>query len=137
MSPTHLLDTSVFSQPIRDHPEHAVMERWSALGDEAVCTSAICVAEILQGLEDRGSEKYWRRYRELLDDRYLCLPFDGVVAETFGRLAADLKRAGKPKPALDLLIAATARHHGLIVAMLNTRDFKDIPGVAVEDWSSR
>ncbi|MBN1673375.1 MAG: type II toxin-antitoxin system VapC family toxin [Kiritimatiellae bacterium] len=134
MGLSHLLDTSVFSQPIKDRPVASVMARWSALGDEAVCTSALCQAELLQGLEQRGSEKYWRRYRELLAERYSVLPFDAVAAASFGSLAAELKRMGRPKPTIDLLIAATAKRHGLIVATLNAKDFKDIPGLAVEDW---
>ncbi len=42
-----------------------------------------------------------------------------------GRLVSDL----------DLLIGATATHHGLIVATLNTRHFAMIEGLHVEDWS--
>ena len=133
---THLLDTSVLSQPIKDQPLPHVLERWSALGDEAVCTSAICIAEILQGLESRASAKYWRRYRKLIQDRYRVLPFDADVAATFARLGAELSRQGTPRPALDLMIAATASHHGLVVATLNARDFGPISGVAVEDWAA-
>ncbi len=135
MSLTHLLDTSVFSQPIKDSPSQSVMDRWSALGDASVCTSAICIAEVLQGLEERQSEKYWRRYRELLENRYVALPFDQTVAATFGQLAAALREASRPKPTVDLLIAATAKRHSLVVATLNTKHFADIPGVLAEDWS--
>ena len=104
---SHLLDTSVLSQPIKDRPLRPVLDRWSALGELAVCTSAICVAEILQGLETRASAKYWRRYRALLEDRYRVLPFDGEVAVTFARLGAQMASRGLPRPALDLMIAAT------------------------------
>ena len=79
--------------------------------------------------------KYWRRYRELLADRYVTLEFDAAVAAVYAKLVAELRREGNPKPAFDLLIAATARTHGLIVATLNSLDFSGIPGVGVEDWS--
>lgn len=135
MTITHILDTSVYSQPIKKLPVEGVIARWSELGDTAVCTSAVCVAEVLQGLELRGSETYWRRYRALLENRYPVLAFDGPVADVFAKLIASTRRHGKPKPALDMMIAATAKCHGLIVATLNPRDFIDLPGVAVEDWS--
>lgn len=106
------------------------------MGDEALCTGSICLAEILQGLMERDSTKYWRRYRELLENRYPVLAFDAEVASTYARLVAESRRAGKPKPTLDLMIAATARHHNLVVVTLNSRDFAAIPGVDAEDWSA-
>jgi predicted nucleic acid-binding protein len=136
MPVTHLLDSSVFSQPIKDKPVQAALDRWSLLGDAAVCTAAMCLAEVLQGLKQRDSKKYWRRYHEFLEDRYEVLPFDTAVADTFASLSADLLKMGNRKPAVDLFIAATAKHNSLIVATLNTRDFVGIPGLAVEDWSA-
>ncbi len=135
MSPTHLLDTSVFSQPIKDRPAEAVLARWEELGDRAVCTSAICLAEMKQGLEVRRSEKYWRRFNHLLADHYPILPFDEDTATTYARLAAELRSVGKPKPTIDLFIAASAKQHGLILATLNAKDFNGIPGLAVENWA--
>ena len=134
MTLSHLLDTSVLSQPIKDHPLPTVLNRWSERRDEALCTSAICLAELLQGLHDRESTKYWRRYRELLENQYPVLPFDDTVADTFASLAARLRRQGTPRPVLDLMIAATACRHGLILATLNAKDFAGIPGLVVEDW---
>jgi predicted nucleic acid-binding protein len=133
---SHLLDTSVLCQPIKDSPHPGVLARWSDIGDESTCTSAICIAEILQGLEQRASEKYWNRYRGILKDQYAGLSFDSGSAQVYGRLAAQLKAQGSPKPVVDLMIAATAKQHGLIVATLNMKHFAGIPGLAVEDWSS-
>jgi predicted nucleic acid-binding protein len=136
MALSHLLDTSVLSQPIKDHPVPGVMDRWYALDEEAIGTSAVCLAEILQGLRERESAKYWRRYRELLENQYPVLPFDDAVADHFATLAVGLRRQGRPRPVLDLMIAATACRHGLILATLNARDFSGIPGLVVEDWSA-
>lgn len=36
---------------------------------------------------------------------------------------------------VDRMIAATAISHGLTLATLNPRDFRDIPGLRIEDWS--
>lgn len=136
MALSHLLDTSVLSQPIKDHPLPDVLNRWSDLRDDALCTSAVCLAEILQGLRDRESLKYWRRYRELLENQYPVLPFDDAVADLFATLTVNLKREGKPRPVLDMMIAATACTHGLILATLNAKDFAGVPGLIVEDWNA-
>ena len=98
MALTHLLDTSVLSQPIKDKPLSCVISRWSSIREDGLCTSAICLAEILQGLRDRESLKYWRRYRELLENQYPVLPFDSSIAETFSELAVESARAGRPRP---------------------------------------
>lgn len=135
MSLSHLLDTSVYSQPVKDYPAPGVLDRWSELGEAVVCTSAVCLAELLQGLEQRRSEKYWRRYKELLMGRYPVLPFDDRAAVHFGHLSAELRLAGQTRPVVDLMVAATCIGHGLTVVTLNVRHFAGIPGLKVEDWS--
>jgi predicted nucleic acid-binding protein len=35
-----------------------------------------------------------------------------------------------------MLIAATAKAHGLVLATVNVRHFQRLEGLAVEDWSS-
>ena len=80
---SHLLGTSVLSQPIKDTPVPGVLKRWSDMGDEALCAGSICLAEVLQGLMERDSTKYWRQYRELLENRYPVLSFDAGVASTY------------------------------------------------------
>ena len=54
---------------------------------------------------------------------------------TYAALAGPLIRGGNPRPVMDLLIAATARSAGLILATIDSRHFEGIEGVAVEDWS--
>ncbi len=131
---THLLDTSVFCQPLRKKPLQSVVDRWKSLGDEALCVSVLCEAELLQGLEAKGSEELWNRYRNLLDGRLPSLDVTVDVARTYASLAGPLIQAGTPRPVMDLLIAATAKDSGLIVATLNVRHFAGLPGLAVEDW---
>lgn len=135
MSLTYLLDTSVYCQPIRKKPLPSVKKRWKAIGDTSVCISVICEAEILQGLEAKGSRKLWNAYETILKNRLVLLPVDVKVAETYAQLANTMKKKGKPRPVFDLLIAATAKTNGLIVATCNYLDFSGIEGLAVEDWS--
>jgi len=132
---THLLDTSVYCQPLRKKPLPSVVARWKALGDRSLCVSVLCEAEMLQGLEARDSASLWGRYRKLLEGRLPVLDVNVEVARAYAALAGPLIRGGTPRPVVDLLIAATARTSGLILATLNLRHFEGIEGVAVEDWS--
>ena len=58
------------------------------------------------------------------------LSVDADVADAWGRL-----NATSPKKAVDSLLAATARVHGLTVVTRNVRDFRDC-GVPVVDPSA-
>lgn len=73
-----------------------------------------------------------------VQDQFLGLiafvPFDHDAAEAYGTIRAALERQGTPIGANDLLIGATALVNQLIVVTHNTREFKRIAGLSVEDW---
>jgi tRNA(fMet)-specific endonuclease VapC len=131
---THLLDTSVYSQRLRPQPHSGVVSRWNQLGDQALAISSICEAELLYGLEKRNSERLWQEYRASLKNSLVQLPVDSAVARRFARMKAYQERKGKSRADFDLLIAATAVTHGLILATGNIRHFHGIPELDVEDW---
>ncbi|MCY3021376.1 MAG: type II toxin-antitoxin system VapC family toxin [Planctomycetota bacterium] len=133
--PTHLLDTSVFCQPLRPRPLPSVVRRWERLGDGNLATSVLVEAEVQYGIHLKGSRKLAEAYRTLLRGRLPALPVDLEVADAYAGLKAQLHQRGRPVPDLDLLIAATAQVHGLVVATLNPRHFLGLEGVSVEDWS--
>ena len=135
MALSHLLDTSVYCQPLKPRPLPPVQSRWRALGDEAVAISAVGGAELLYGLELKPSRKLNAQYEALLKGRLHLFPVDASVARCFAQIKAAAKRQGRACPDLDFLIAATAKAHGLILATLNYRHFAGIEGLAVEDWS--
>ena len=132
---SHLLDTSVYCQPLRKVPLAPVVARWKALGDACFCVSVLCEAEVLQGLEAKGSRALWDRYHNLLEGRLPVIDVTHAVARMYAAIAGPLIREGKPRPVIDLFIAATAKNGGLVLATLNPRHFEKIEGLAVEDWS--
>jgi tRNA(fMet)-specific endonuclease VapC len=71
----------------------------------------------------------------LLEGRLDVLPTDAAVWSEFSKRKARQQELGRTVADLDLLIAACATYHGLILATLNSRDFKKIEGLAWEDWS--
>lgn len=131
----YLLDTSVYSQPLRKKPVEAALLRWKAAGDSACAISAVTAGEVEFGLELENSARRREKFRFLLEGRLHVLPTDMSVWMEFGRRKALQKKAGREIADLDLLIAATALVHRLTVATLNTRDFRWVEGLAWEDWS--
>ena len=129
-----LLDTSVYSQPIRRVPRSEIVHRWKAEGDRSLAVSIFCEMEVLQGMEMSSSVHIRRRFERILSGRLTILPFTLEEARIYARLQASAVRTGRTRPVLDLLIAATALSNGLILATLNARDFEGIPGLSVEVW---
>jgi predicted nucleic acid-binding protein len=132
---SHLLDTSVFCQPIKPKPLPSVERRWRALGDAALAVSVIGEAEVLYGLELKQSPKLTALYEQLLRSRLQVLAVDTSVAATFSQIKAVCRKKGFAASDFDLLIAATAKTNRLILATLNIRHLNGIEGLAVEDWA--
>jgi len=59
------------------------------------------------------------------------LPVDAQVAARWGRL---LSAAGRPLPAIDSLLAASAAQHGLSMVTRNSRDFADLGLDVINPW---
>ena len=106
MPVTHLLDTSVYSQPISKQPHVEVMKRWQTLGDTALVTSIICEAEVLFGICKKSSTKLTAQYASILKGRFDALPVDSSVAAIYAELRAECEKNGKKLGDMDLLIAA-------------------------------
>lgn len=115
------------------------MARWQAIGDTSIVTSVICEAEVMYGIlnEKRrnATSRLGERYAALLKGKFDVLPVDLAVVEAYAELRDDLFTRNRTIGDMDLLIAATAKAHNLVVATLNTNDFNVIQGIAVEDWS--
>ena len=130
-----LLDTSVYSQPIRRNPLPSVIARWKAGKESDYAVSAICELELLYGIKLSGSAQLERVWEDILRGRFPVLPFDADCAACYASLQAAFVRAGNIRPAFDLMIAATALTNNLELVTCNPRDFDDIPNLRVTDWS--
>jgi predicted nucleic acid-binding protein len=59
------------------------------------------------------------------------LPVDEAVAQRWGRLLAEM---GRPLPAIDSLLAATALEHNLVLVTRNLKDVVDLPVAVANPW---
>ncbi len=130
----YLLDTSVYSQPLKARPLWKVLERWQSEGDEACAVCGVVAAEVEYGLHRSGSVKRWRMYREELLGRLEIVSVGFGVWRRFAEMRARQQAAGQTVDDFDLLIAATALEHELIVATLNVCHFSMVEGLRWEDW---
>lgn len=71
-----------------------------------------------------------------LDDAPV-LAFDRFAALAAGRIRAALGSVGKPTGPYDLLIAGHALSKGLILVSGNTKHFKNVQGLMLDNWLVR
>jgi tRNA(fMet)-specific endonuclease VapC len=57
-----------------------------------------------------------------------------LEAEQAAQIRVALKSQGQPIGAYDVLIAATALQHSLIMVTANQREFERVPGLQTENW---
>lgn len=93
---------------------------------DRLAISAISHAEVIAGVYGATDPaRAETGYRSFLQD-VTILPFTDTIGEEYGRVRFDLKRRGLLIPVQDMLIAATAIHHGLTLVTNNRKDFERI-----------
>ncbi|MCB0293257.1 MAG: PIN domain-containing protein, partial [Calditrichaeota bacterium] len=65
---------------------------------------------------------------------FISLPFDDSAAEKYGEIRATLEKAGTPIGPNDLFIAAIAAANKTILVTHNTREFRRVVELTLEDW---
>jgi len=130
----YMLDTDIASFIMKRVSLDAI-RRLQALPTDATCISAIVESELRFGIEvSPRRQKDQIALDELL--RYMqVLDFPSTASNDYGLIRADLKRRGVMIGSNDLLIAAHARYLGLTLVTNNTREFKRVPGLKIENWA--
>ena len=133
----YLLDSNIVSEPARQRPDPQVQARYQAHAHEMAVPSVVW-HELVYGLERMAPG----RKRDFLAHYLLdvvrpampVLPFDTAAAEWLARERARLEALGRPRPALDGMIAAVAATRNLILVTRNTGDFAGFDGLHIENW---
>ncbi len=130
-----LLDTNVCIR-ILNGSSPAVAARLQATNPAEVRLCAIVKAELVYGARKSSRVEDNLRLLRRFFAPLVSLPFDDRCADEAGLIRLDLERSGRPIGPNDLLIAATARAHDLVLVTHNGREFGRIPGLRVEDWEA-
>lgn len=130
----YLLDTNVISNFTRPAPSESLVAWLGEQADEDLFIASLTLAEIRRGV----LEKPPGRRRDELDAWFggpsgpaalfagRILAFDERAGLAWARIMAEGKAAGRPRSALDAIIAATAVVNDCIVVTDNERDFAGI-----------
>ena len=127
----YLLDTNIISDVTKPVPSEALVAWMAERADEDVFISCLTSAEIRSGV----LEKPPGRKRRELESWFTSpegpqalfagrvLPFDETAALIWARLMAEGTARGRPRSALDMIIAAVAEANDCVVVTDKERDF--------------
>jgi len=130
----YLLDTNIISHVLKPRPSAALMAWMAEQADEDLFIASLTLAEIRRGI----LEKPAGRRRDQLESWFTgpdgphvlfagrVLPFDEKAALLWARLMADGKAKGRPRSALDTIVASVAQANECVVVTDNEKDFADI-----------
>ena len=131
----YLFDTDCLSNILKKAPSPLLIKKLESLPKGLQFTTSINVSEIYFGAyRSRNQEKILKAYEDKVFPNVNILPFDTDSGKIYGRLKALLEKRGLSKSEPDLMIAAIAIQHNMILIMGNKRHFMNIPGLNMEDW---
>jgi tRNA(fMet)-specific endonuclease VapC len=134
----YLLDTNIVSFFVRG-TSSGLNQRILGSVAETLCVSTISAGELHYGLSRLPSS---RRAKQLNQQLHAVLtaiavqPLPADAAQHYGTIRAALDKAGTPIGGNDLWIAAHALASGMTLVTNNTREFKRVKGLKVEDWTT-
>lgn len=129
-----LLDTNICIYIAKRQPP-AVLARFERLQVGEAALSVITYGELRLGAEKSASRQAVLERLERLVEWVPVLPLPQDAAVCYGHIRATLEREGRPIGANDLWIAAHALAEELTLVSNNTREFKRIPGLLLENWA--
>jgi tRNA(fMet)-specific endonuclease VapC len=130
---SYLLDANAVIAVLNDRSS-APARRLRRHRPNDVAVSAIVAHELYYGaFKSRRKEQNVALVDSL---QFEVLDFDKEDARHAGEVRALLASRGLPIGPYDLLIAGQAKARNLVLVTHNTTEFKRVPGLRVEDWSS-
>ena len=134
---SYLIDTNVLSELKKRQPHPGVVAWFEQRDPASLFLSVLTLGELRKGIDMMPSDP---RKAALLDWLEIeltgffagrMLAVDAHVADAWGRFCA---AAGRPVPAIDSLLAATALAHGLTLVTRNLVDFQHAGLQVINPW---
>jgi hypothetical protein len=134
---SYLLDTNVLSELRRRTPDENVVRWFSQRPVSTLHLSVLTLGEIRKGVEALAESNRRLLLLDWLETELPAffagriLPVDLSVADRWSRILA---QAGRPLPAIDSLLVATAAQHGMALVSRNLRDVTGHGVQVIDPW---
>ena len=125
----YLIDTDWIIDVLND--QVTAIDHLTNLAPEGLAVSLISYGELWEGARfARDPERALNGVATFLRGKEL-LTLSVEIMRRFGDLRGALRRTGQPLGDFDLLIAATAIQHDLVLVTRNVQHFRRIPGLQI------
>ena len=132
----YMLDTNICIYLIKNKPE-CVLKRLKEHGYSEICISSVTYAELVHGVEKSQAVEKNRLALAILLANIEIMNFDTLAAEEYGKIRADLEKAGTPIGPMDMMIAGHAKSLGYTIVTNNTKEFMRVSGLLIENWAEK
>ncbi|MDE1465528.1 type II toxin-antitoxin system tRNA(fMet)-specific endonuclease VapC [Spartinivicinus poritis] len=129
----YMLDTDTCSYIIKERPP-AVLERFKQVAMDEICISIVTYSELRYGVERSSSKKINHEVISLFIKYLNVLDWDKDAADTYARIRSTLESNGTPIGNMDMMIGAHAKSLGATLITNNTKHFKYIDGLSIDNW---
>jgi tRNA(fMet)-specific endonuclease VapC len=129
-----MLDTNTCVDLIRLRNDR-VLRRMQRFRPDDLCVSSVTLSELEYGAAKSADPQRNRLALAEFMTPLSILPYDDAAAPVYGRVRAELERAGTPIGPLDTMIAAHVLSLDLILVTDNEREFRRVAGLKVQNWA--
>lgn len=129
-----LLDTNICIYIIKKKPA-TVLRKFEQLSPGEIAMSMVTFGELLySALKSQFKTESLKKINHL-STLIPVLPLSNEVASHYGQIRSSLERVGKPIGNNDLWIASHAHALEIILVTNNTKEFKRVPNLKIENWA--
>ena len=131
----YLFDTDCISNLLKKTPSKKFIEKIDNLDKNDQYISTITVGELVYGaFKSNESQLFLEKIKNIILPAVNVLSFDISASFVYGKIRSELKREGIVISDADIQIASIAIANKLILITGNTRHFKNIKYLSVENW---
>ncbi len=136
----YLADTNFLSELLKRRPNPGVMSWLRSVDENDIAVSVITLGELQRGASRLSPGDRQTAIQTWIDQyiiprfsgRFVGLGMDEMLE--WGRRYGLFERQGRPRPALDSLLAVTALTNDLAVVSRNARDFHEWGVEVINPW---
>ncbi|MBI3862270.1 MAG: type II toxin-antitoxin system VapC family toxin [Planctomycetia bacterium] len=129
-----LLDTDILNEVLKQKNANVVRHAAAYLAQHGqFAISSITRYELLRGLKEKNASSQLARFQAFCQQTTIFPVADDILDRAVDLWVAGRTQGLAPKDA-DVIIAATALHHGRVLVTGNLAHFAWIPGLTINNW---